>query len=231
MFNLAGNRLAATYFGGTSNDNCYSMCQDLQGNIYITGVTTSTDSMATPGAHLTTFAGGQDIFLAKFCMLAKPAVSPAGTTYLCFGDSLILATPSGNFSYLWNNTSTNDSMIVANTTSTGTYYFYVSISDGFGCTANSDSSIVVIDYCIGVSSAEECEIKSFPNPAETFLELRFCNEAYRTLVLYSVTGEKLIVTTSQEKNTSFILPNLATGVYVLKVEEAGKNFFRRIVIR
>ncbi|MCD6010518.1 MAG: hypothetical protein K0Q79_380 [Flavipsychrobacter sp.] len=65
-----------TYFGGPGDDAVdYSrMCADGHGDIYITGLTTSTSGIASPGAFHTTHGGGDyDAFFAKF--------SPIGTLY------------------------------------------------------------------------------------------------------------------------------------------------------
>ncbi|WP_190277197.1 DUF7948 domain-containing protein [Taibaiella lutea] len=66
-FNSAGTRTWGTYYGGSGNENGGSIACDLSNNIFWCGFTTSTDSIATPGSHQTTFGGGQDdVFLTKF---------------------------------------------------------------------------------------------------------------------------------------------------------------------
>ncbi|MGE0567066.1 MAG: T9SS type A sorting domain-containing protein [Bacteroidia bacterium] len=67
-FNSNGVRQWGTYYGGTGADRVYSCSTDNQGNIFIGGVTLSTNSVAiaTNGAHQTSKSFNNDGFLAKF---------------------------------------------------------------------------------------------------------------------------------------------------------------------
>jgi len=56
----------STYVGGSSVDRVRDVEIDNQGNIYITGGTTSADFVTTPGAYDTTHNGNFDIFLVKY---------------------------------------------------------------------------------------------------------------------------------------------------------------------
>jgi PKD repeat protein len=55
-----------TYFGGNNTDNLYSMCNDKQGNVIVTGKTLSTQYLAYNGFQDTMGGGNTDGFLAKF---------------------------------------------------------------------------------------------------------------------------------------------------------------------
>lgn len=66
-FNSAGVLIWATYFGGSGGENTRYLACDGSGNAYISGSTTSLDSIATAGAYQVSFGGGiADAFLAKF---------------------------------------------------------------------------------------------------------------------------------------------------------------------
>jgi len=68
-FSPVGSIQWATYYGGSSDDEGYSIVSDTIGNIYIAGHSMSTTGIATAGAHQTTFGGGSnygDGFIAKF---------------------------------------------------------------------------------------------------------------------------------------------------------------------
>lgn len=56
----------STYYGGTDIDEGYGIANDTAGNVFITGVTTSSSSIATSGAYQTTFGGDYDAFIAKY---------------------------------------------------------------------------------------------------------------------------------------------------------------------
>jgi hypothetical protein len=66
-FNSSGSCLWATYFGGSTNDAGSGIRCDVAGNVFITGNTQSTASIASSGAFQTTYGGGAyDAFVAKF---------------------------------------------------------------------------------------------------------------------------------------------------------------------
>ena len=65
--NPSGSGLVySTYLGGNGNDGSISLAKDSSGNIYVLGVTTSTNFPTTSGAPQTTYHGAQDGFVTKF---------------------------------------------------------------------------------------------------------------------------------------------------------------------
>ncbi|MDR3681379.1 MAG: SBBP repeat-containing protein [Flavipsychrobacter sp.] len=64
-FDSSGNRLWATYYGGSGDDNAQSCTVDLQGNVYMTGQASS-PGLATPGAFQTSVIGLGNLLLVKF---------------------------------------------------------------------------------------------------------------------------------------------------------------------
>jgi hypothetical protein len=56
----------ATFYGGTLNDRFESITIDASNNIYVTGSSYSTTSIATAGAHQTALAGTVDVMIARF---------------------------------------------------------------------------------------------------------------------------------------------------------------------
>ncbi|RYD97775.1 MAG: hypothetical protein EOP54_09870 [Sphingobacteriales bacterium] len=65
-FDAAGNRLWATYYGGSSLDYGFGLTCDNANKVFISGTTQSLGGIATAGAHQTTYAGSTDNFLARF---------------------------------------------------------------------------------------------------------------------------------------------------------------------
>ncbi len=65
------NLLWGTYYGGGSNDCGYGLGSDGNGYVYLGGITTSTNAIATSGVHQTSYAGAGytwdycDIYIAK----------------------------------------------------------------------------------------------------------------------------------------------------------------------
>jgi hypothetical protein len=66
-FDTSGTRLWGTYYGGNYYEVGYYCAIDVSGNVYLAGRTSSTNAIATSGAHQTTNGGGyEDAFLVKF---------------------------------------------------------------------------------------------------------------------------------------------------------------------
>ena len=66
-FSSDGNLLWGSYYGGMGSEYCDAISTDIQGNIYITGRTSSNTNISTIGVHQEVFNGGSyDAFVAKF---------------------------------------------------------------------------------------------------------------------------------------------------------------------
>lgn len=65
-FDANGNRLWATYYGGSQYDYANDVTVDNLGNVYISGWTYSTSAIASGGYQNTHAGGGTDAFIVKF---------------------------------------------------------------------------------------------------------------------------------------------------------------------
>ncbi|MCX6352638.1 MAG: SBBP repeat-containing protein, partial [Bacteroidetes bacterium] len=65
-FNTTGQLKWGTYYGGADTDIGADAIADDSGNVYATGVSKSTNSIATKGAHQDTVGGKEDAYLVKF---------------------------------------------------------------------------------------------------------------------------------------------------------------------
>jgi hypothetical protein len=65
-FDSSGNRVWATYYGGSGKDRATSLVVDAIGNIYLSGYTDSDSNIASGGFQNTYGGGDHDIFIVKF---------------------------------------------------------------------------------------------------------------------------------------------------------------------
>ncbi len=68
----------------------------------------------------------------------------------------------------------------------------------------------------------------YPNPAKTFLNVTSTNFEEKEVEIYNVLGK--VVLSSKVINSQVNVSNLAAGLYVVKVTEAGKTSSRKLVI-
>jgi len=85
---MDGSIAWATYYGGSGIDTTERIAVDQKLNIFISGSTNSTDSMATLNAYSSAFSGEFDAFLAKF---TSTGVRQIGTYFGTAGDDEIFS--------------------------------------------------------------------------------------------------------------------------------------------
>jgi len=111
-FNEAGNLQWATYYGGSGDEFGFDVVIDGSGGVYISGTTSSSSGIATPGAYQDVYGGPGfndegDAFLAKFNSLG--AIQWA-TYFGGTGDDMglgVVADGSGNVYFTGGTTSTS----------------------------------------------------------------------------------------------------------------------------
>jgi hypothetical protein len=64
-FNSQGIRQWGTYYGGSVSESVHDISIDESDDLYIAGMSNSSDNISTSGAFQTTFSGNQDLFLLK----------------------------------------------------------------------------------------------------------------------------------------------------------------------
>lgn len=75
VFDLAGNREYATYYGGSGGEDCFGVAGDAQGNIYIAGQTASIDFNIAGTTIQSSYSGLYDVWVAKFDTAGVPVFS------------------------------------------------------------------------------------------------------------------------------------------------------------
>ena len=76
-FTGSGNRIWASYYGGSGEDVGTGVSTDAFGNLFVVGRTAGNNGISTTGAHQISYAGGSDdAFLAKFNVPTTSGVFP-----------------------------------------------------------------------------------------------------------------------------------------------------------
>lgn len=109
-FDSLGNRIWATYYGGTANDWSRGIACDDSGNVYICGTTNSRVGIATPGTQQTTYSGGWDNFVAK---LDKNGMRQWGTYLGGPSDEFVAAITCDHAGHVYASGVTNNTVNIA----------------------------------------------------------------------------------------------------------------------
>lgn len=89
-FTTLGTRKYATYYGGTSKEDCDRGITCTSNAVFFCGWTQSNNGIATTGAHQTSFAGLTDGYLVKFLQDTVAVIPQFYDTSLCAGDTIYL---------------------------------------------------------------------------------------------------------------------------------------------
>jgi len=124
----------------------------------------------------------------------------------------------------------------------GTHTITVQLSDGLAISEYTSELILTHDSVELATAGLTGEVKEdlsvkennieglniFPNPANNVLNITSNNTADKNVQLFDLTGKKVLdVTTVSQVNVS----TLKAGVYVAKINEAGKTATRKVIIK
>jgi len=142
-FTSSGLRQRGTYYGGIGFEYLSSCATDINGAVYIAGITSTQSSntlvstdIATNGSHLQFSNSGSCAFLAKLNDCTSPLVT-VNNTVICAGQNVIIS-PSGASSYTYaTNSSTVNGVSISVSPSITTNYSITGTSNS-GCVSNSN---------------------------------------------------------------------------------------------
>jgi hypothetical protein len=116
-FKSNGVRSWGTYYGGTGKEEFVRCHADNNGNIFLAGFTSSTNSMVTTGCYQPVFGGGSyDNFLVKFFDCPSVSINTTSNN-VCAGSTLSISAIGAN-SYTWNTSAIGSSIVVTPSVST-----------------------------------------------------------------------------------------------------------------
>ena len=157
--NQNGQRTWGTYYGGNYGEQLGNVSIDYNNDIYLYGITSSVNGIATLSASQTTLGSNPDTYLVKFRDCQSLATVNSNSP-ICLGEDLNL-TASGGTGYSWTGpngfTSNLQNPIIPNTTSLNSGQYACSISGSGGC-----DDTITIDVLIGDTTKPIPDITTLP---------------------------------------------------------------------
>lgn len=213
-FSLSGQRTWSTYLGGSGAEEGHGITLDDDGNVIVTGFSSSGNFPATTGGQAST-NGLDDVFLAKF--------SPSGQTLFAglFGSTIddspraVVATGGKIYINGWSNSPALATPGSAQPTHGG---------------GANDAFLMVIDDAIASSTKalKTAEISLFPNPAHHSLNLSGLGADARISLVNSL-GQQ-VLSSRASHNALLDLKGLPVGIYTLRLTQGGQTSQHRLVI-
>jgi len=228
-FNDAGALQWGTYYGGNHDDECEGIAKDQTGHVYIAGLTSSTNNIATPGGYHITFQGGiWDAFLAEF---SHSGTLLYGTYYggsATDGANGVGCDSIGNI-YLAGGTSSSSEIATP-----GSYLDIYTTDSG-------DAFLVKFDT--GATSAvlqmqQINEVHLFPSPNDgNFTVSVKCSNNYNAIAIeiLNVTGQLMYQNMATIQNGQLLkqinLRGITEGDYVMKLSSGNESKSIKFIIR
>ncbi len=128
-YDTDGNLQWLNTSGGSGDDETYSVCADVNGNIITTGYFTS--PTLTAGSDVLNNAGNTDVYISKLCN-ASAKINTSGAAVICDGSDVVLNADEGGI-YTWSTGSTNQNIT---TNTPGNYWVQVTNPNGCSLTSS-----------------------------------------------------------------------------------------------
>ncbi len=146
---------------------------------------------------------------------------------ICDGEAAVI-TAGGAISYVWNTSSTSQSITV---TPTVTTLYTVTGTDINGC-VNSATYNLIVSWCAGINQLDitNTDFIIYPNPSEGvfFIKTSLSNE--HEIVIYNKLGQ-IIQKTKLNSSSQVDLTQEANGIYQIIILNNGKAVFSTKVIK
>ncbi len=158
--------LASTYLGGSRGDKSFSIAKDKGGNIYLTGVTKSSNFPTTPDAYIQYLIGGMDVFISK---LSGDLSRLLASTYLGGSDSDIAYSMSFGLDesiYVAGQTSSSDFPAIPNNYDIS---YNNGNTDAFVSKLSADLTKLLASTYLGGSSDDECRSIAIDSNGDVYM--------------------------------------------------------------
>lgn len=153
---------------------------------------------------------------------------------LCPGESMhlnaVVSGGNGNFTFDWSPKENLDDFSSMNPVFTapenGEFTYVVTVSDGEQ--TNSASVSFFVADCLSTDEQPEMEIGVFPNPSSSTIQIILDHECqYVEISMFNNLGQMVKAVVN---STDISVDDLASGVYLVRIDVDGKQFFRKIFV-
>ena len=153
---------------------------------------------------------------------------------LCPGESMhlnaVVSGGNGNFTFDWSPKENLDDFSSMNPVFTapenGEFTYVVTVSDGEQ--TNSASVSFFVADCLLTDEQPEMEIGVFPNPSSSTIQIMLDHECqYVEISMFNNLGQMVKAVVN---STDISVEDLASGVYLVRIDVDGKQFFRKIFV-
>jgi hypothetical protein len=166
-----------------------------------------------------------------------PVVNLGSDITIKMGTSVVLNAGSGFSNYLWSTGSTTQTTLVDSTgTGVGIKAVWVKVSDSNGCD-NSDTLLVTFLDDSGIEATDDAPmINLHPNPSDGIFSLRLMkfNPGKYQIRILGYEGNPIIEHTTEisepECSLNLDLSGFSSGIYLIQVTGAEKNFVQKVII-
>ncbi|CAN5803269.1 hypothetical protein BH11BAC7_BH11BAC7_22810 [soil metagenome] len=222
-FDALGNRLWATYYGGSYQDVGYAVATDHSGNVFLSGITKSINGISSIGFQSTSGGGPFDAFLVVFTAAGNRL---CGTYYGGAGnedDLNTIAVDNFNNVYLAGYTDTTTTTAIA---SGGFQNIY---SGGIH-----DAFLVKFSSAGVFSQTEELapneNLAVFPNPSAGHFVIENKNVENGTLKIFDMKGQLIYAFGNFNRKKEVDLSTAVNGVYFVVIEGGKESYSRKIIV-
>jgi gliding motility-associated-like protein len=155
-FDVNGNYVCAFTVGGTGNDDAYRIDADNSGNLYTTGLFSSSNADFNPSTSLTntlSTTGSSDIFFAKYSWADN--VLPVGS----LGGNTVQCTGQGQLTF--NATAGTGPFIIQYSNGTSTYT-QTNVQSGVPFNVNPNPTTTTTYTLVSIKGSEKCPSVNYP---------------------------------------------------------------------
>jgi len=215
-FDMNGNRIWSSYYGGTGYDVLLTLTLDYSGNIFFGGRTGSTTSISSGGFQNTYGGGSNDSYLAAF----DPAGNRLCATYYGGAGSdrgYDIVADSSGYIYFTGQTDT-----IAGIASGGFQNTY-----GGGVV---DALLVKFSSCALTSVSEQTRGNSFnvfPNPSSGKITVENSGD----ITIYNVLGKLILLIRISGDKTEIDMSDYPKGIYFIELRSGEKTVIQKLVLQ